>query len=87
MTSRELGEWMAYERVEPFGYDPRRDAQQATIAWLLARTQVRKGRTIRLADFMQVREVKKRQGLETMIQILKGVAVRAGGVIRKGKHN
>lgn len=48
MTSRELAEWMAYERLEPFG-ETRADVRAALICWAFNGTM---GGKARMDDFI-----------------------------------
>jgi len=51
MTARELGEWMAYDRLEPIG-EWRGDVRAGIIAATIANASRSKGKRAKPADFM-----------------------------------
>jgi hypothetical protein len=50
LTSAELSEWQAFDRIEPFGGE-RGDLQAAGVAWMVYKTAHPTGK-LRVADFM-----------------------------------
>lgn len=66
MSSRELAEWMAYDRIEPFG-DERADLRSAIVASTFANIHARKGKSFAPVDFMPFTEKPKEQALSTRI--------------------
>ena len=51
MDSRELSEWMAYYRIEPFG-EERADLRQAQTSAILANVHRSDGKAFEVKDFM-----------------------------------
>lgn len=51
MPSHKFAEWLAYERLEPFG-EERADLRAAIIASSIVNVFAAKGRTVKLKDFM-----------------------------------
>jgi hypothetical protein len=51
MDSRELSEWMAYERIEPFG-EMRADLRAGIVASVVANANRTRGDAFKPADFM-----------------------------------
>lgn len=67
MSSLELAEWMAFSRLEPFGYDVRVDEQLAMTNCILANSNSK--RKFKVDDFMQVRPKPQEQS-QPMIKAL-----------------
>jgi len=72
VSSRELSEWQAYYRVEPFG-EERQDLRFALMTANLISPHLAKGHRPKLKDFMLNFEPKKAQTEDSMKMILKGV--------------
>ena len=51
MTSREMSEWQAFDRIDPIG-DERQDYGSALVAWMVASAFSGKGARPKLEDFM-----------------------------------
>ena len=52
ISSREFAEWMAYNRIEPFGYERSDLGHAITAATVANSARGKKGRTAKVADFL-----------------------------------
>lgn len=87
MSSSELTEWLAYERITgPLGRR-RQDIQAATIATTIANANRGKnGKKFKISDFLiQYDQLGQRKSPEQMIQALKSINAAMGGVEVSGR--
>ena len=76
LTSKELVEWMAYDRIEPFG-EYRADLRSAIVATVVNNSQ---GGKAKVKDFIPTFEPPKKQTPEEMVALC-GMYVK----IKRGK--
>ena len=81
MSSSELTDWMAYERITgPLGRR-RQDIQAATIATTIANANRGKGKKFKISDFLiQYDQLGQRKSPEQMIEAIKALNKSMGGV-------
>ncbi|MFW6034562.1 MAG: phage tail assembly protein T [bacterium] len=84
ISSRELAEWMAYERAfGPLGGE-RGDYQAALVAQTVANAnRGKKQRVRKLSDFL-LRWSRQRQSPQQQLEIMRRVVARAGGTVSRG---
>ncbi|GGQ07796.1 hypothetical protein BKA00_007432 [Actinomadura coerulea] len=81
VSSRELSEWMAYERVAgPLGFD-RADVQSAIVAATVANANRGKGKPLTPADFVPKWDRKPKQTVEEMVQLAYALNAAFGGSV------
>jgi len=81
ISGRELAEWQAYFRLEPFG-EERADLRAAIVAATVANTardRKRRRRPFQAAEFMPHFERKAQQSWEEQLQIVEMINVAFGG--------
>lgn len=81
MSSRELSEWMAYARVEPFG-EERADLRSGIVASILANVHRPKGRKpLKPEDFVITgdRAPRKRMSADEMLERVRVINKLMGG--------
>lgn len=83
MSSEELTEWMAVEKITgPFGRK-REDIQAATIAATMVNTMKGKGRKAKISDFLIPYEKRRdAQDPRDMLKTIKSINKAAGGTER-----
>lgn len=52
ISGREFAEWMAYHRLEPFGYERQDMGHAITAATIANSAKGKKGKTYRMTDFL-----------------------------------
>lgn len=69
LSSYELTEWMAHERINgPLGAR-RGDMQAATVAWVVANANRGKGKKFKITDFLIPYDRQKRSGRELLAAV------------------
>jgi hypothetical protein len=83
-SSRELSEYMAYDRLSPIG-DERADLRSALIATVLANVNrdPKKQRAFKLDDFLLRFEEKPAQTADEMLRIAEVITAAFGGVDKR----
>ena len=71
VNSKELSEWQAYYRIEPFG-EKRSDLRFALMTANLMSPHMKKGKSPKLSDFMLDFEPKKQMTNDEIKNVLKG---------------
>jgi hypothetical protein len=72
MSSRDISEAMAYDRIEPFG-EYRRDFRSGIIASTIANIHAAKGKSYKPSDFMPNFGERKQDSKKVLIEKIKGV--------------
>lgn len=62
ISSREFAEWMAYNRIEPFGYERTDLGHAITAATVANSVKGKKGRTAKITDFLPRFSIKPAMG-------------------------
>lgn len=79
IDSREMSEWMAYYRIEPFG-EMRADLRQQSICATIANAnRGKRGRRFKLKHFDLFPESRGETDIERQQTMLKGLTVAMGG--------
>lgn len=72
MSSKELTEWMAFASIEPIG-ESRQDLRIAMLCTLVYNAIKGKGKAAKIDDFVLKFDPPKKQSMEEMQAILKGM--------------
>lgn len=74
MDAKELAEWMAYDRLEPFG-EQRADLRSAMVCTIMANAWSGKGKRLKVDDFMpKFERQQKKQGWQHMKAVCEALA-------------
>lgn len=73
VSSREFAEWMAYNRIEPFGYERTDLGHAITAATVANSVKGKKGRTAKIIDFLPRFSLKPAMGEGVLKAVVKAI--------------